>query len=915
VVADIMMEEAGEGERATANVTGNGPYDTLRARRSRAQVLVIQRMTTPRRCGVISGSIFPNVMGSRAVPIHVHKLGGASLADAAAVAHAVSVLRGLPGHRVLVVSALAGVTDALLRGAEAAAGGDEEALVGVARSLSARHRRIAKAVCGPRSKEVLEAIGRSFGELEALAHGVATLRELTARTSDYIVARGERLSARIVAAALRAAGTRAEYVDAVEVIRCDEKFGGASPRIAPTSRIARSVLAPKLASGIVPVVPGFIGRTDGGQVATLGRGGSDLTATLLARALRARGVHLWKDVPGLMTADPRVVPDARVIPQLTPREAAELAYYGAKVLHPRALIPLGRRPVPVYVRPFADPTAAGTEVSNRRTLRQYPVKALSAIDRQALVTVSGNGMLGVPGIAARTFAALHAEGVSVSLISQASSEHSICFSIPEASARAAESALRRAFAKEMDLDEIDGVEVVGGVTTIAVVGLGMSGTPGIAARVFDALARGGINVVAIAQGSSELNISCVVATRDATSALRRVHAAFQLDRIGGGGGAKADRVDVILLGFGQIGRGVARLIARSGRRTRRLRIVGLIDRSGYVFDANGLGGRRLRALATAKDRGVALTARERGKRDHAAGTLNGRHRLRRPDRETNAEHSVGELARHALSHPILVDVTATDTAPALRVALRSGMDVVLANKRPLGGPASDARELWNLARQHGRKLLHETTVGAGLPIIDTFEKLIESHDRVLRIDGCTSGTLGYVLTEVERGRTFSSAIRRALQLGLTEPDPRDDLSGMDVARKALILGRLLGFRGELDDVKVESLVPIRARTMGLEEFLRRLDEFDEEWRARVDEARRQGRVLRYVASATRKRVRVGLQSVSTASPFAGLSGTDNQVVFTSTRYRTNPLVITGPGAGPDVTAAGVLNDVLKAAGA
>src|SRR5437867_2204139 len=308
--------------------------------------------------------------------------------------------------------------------------------------------------------------------------------------------------------------------DVTDVVQTDGTFGNASPDLARTVRSARRALGPHLARGAVPVVPGFLGAAPDGQVATLGRGGSDLTATLLARALGAREVSLWKDVPGLLTADPRIVPDARVVPQVHLREAAELAYYGAKVLHPRALVPVLNQNVAIRVRPFAEPGSLGTEISRRRTLEQYPVKALSAIPGQALLTVTGSGMLGVPGIAARTFAAVHQEGISVSLITQASSEHSICFSVPEESAQRARRSLEQTFQREIARQEIDGVEARTGLATLVVVGLGMAETPGIAARVFAALAEAGINVIAIAQGSSELNLSLVVDGKDAARALR-----------------------------------------------------------------------------------------------------------------------------------------------------------------------------------------------------------------------------------------------------------------------------------------------------------------------------------------------------------------------------------------------------------
>jgi aspartokinase/homoserine dehydrogenase 1 len=629
-------------------------------------------------------------------------------------------------------------------------------------------------------------------------------------------------------------------------------------------------------------------------VTTLGRGGSDLTAALVGRALGAGRVHLWKDVPGLLTADPKVVPDARVLAQLNVREAAELAYYGAKVLHPRALIPVIGRKVPLFVRPFGDPASEGTEVSERATGLDVPVKALSAAPGQALLTVEGNGMLGVPGVAARTFAALQREGISVSLISQASSEHSICFCVPAESAEPARRCLSAAFQEEITHREIDGVAVKPGVITIAVVGLGMAGTPGVAQRVFSALAGSGINVIAIAQGSSELNISAVVEEAQSREAQRAIHAAFQLGKVGGGSVAPRDRLDIFLLGFGRIGRSFTDLVAELPPSGPRVRIVGVADRSGVVFDAAGLSPHRLTSIAREKAKGHSLKHMEGGRSDRA-------------------EEAVRRALRHALSHPVLVDVTADETIEVLRAALTHGMDVVLANKKPLAGPASEAEALLALAAQHGRRVRHEATVGAGLPVMDTFAKLQETGDEVVSIEGCVSGTLGFLLSQLEAGRKFSQAISEAIDAGYTEPDPRDDLSGADVARKALILGRLMGFKGEPASVVTESLVPDGARALPLKTFLARLPAWDAEWAERVRIARTKGQFLRYVATVTPRRLRVGLTGVPQTSPFASLQGTDNQIVFTTARYREHPLVIRGPGAGPLVTAAGVLNDVLALA--
>jgi len=837
-----------------------------------------------------------------AVPPAVHKFGGAALADAAAIRDAARIVAGrhAAGPVVVVASAMRGVTDALLGLVDAADTGRARREAAIA-ELRRRHADAAAALAA--DAETAAALARvidgAFDELAAAHRRSGEARDLAPLAADAVLAIGERLTGRLLAAALAREGVAAEYVDATAIIHAGGRPGNASPDLARTEPAARKRLAPLLRRGVVPVVPGFIAAGPTGAVVTLGRGGSDLTATLLGRVLRAREVTLWKDVPGMLTADPRVVPDARLIPVLHAREASELAYYGAKVLHPRALIALGQH-TRLRIRPFADPEAEGTLISAGRAgtraangTARYPVKALAVIADQALVTIAGNGMAGVPGIAARAFGALHHLGVSVSLISQASSEHSICLGIPGADADAAAASLEQAFAGEIRLEEIDGVEVRPHVATIAVVGLGMAGTRGVAGRLFTALADAGVNIVAIAQGASELNISVVVDGADAATAQRAVHAAFRLDKIGGGSAERPAHADVVLLGFGQIGREVAAQLGAAGP-ARSVRVVAAIDRTGYLFDPDGLSPRRLAALAAGKRSGVPLGDAPGGVR-------------------ASPTEALATIASHALSRPILVDVTAGDTGPVLEAAIAHGMDLVLANKRPLADGAA-ARAVTGAAAARGRRLLHEATVGAGLPIIDTINKLVDAGDPVLRIEGCPSGTLGYLFGELGRGVPFSVALRSAMKLGYTEPDPRDDLSGADVARKALILGRLIGFTGELADVGVESLVPAPLRELPLPEFLARLESLDAPWARRVSQAHGRGAVLRYRATVTPRRVRVGVVTVEATSPLGALTGTDNQFAFTTTRYRANPLVITGAGAGAAVTAAGVLNDVLKLAG-
>jgi aspartokinase/homoserine dehydrogenase 1 len=824
--------------------------------------------------------------------LEVWKFGGASLADGEAIKRAAARIAAHKGRLAIVASALGGITDLLLDAAAKAAMGQLETAEQAAETFGSRHRAAAKLAVKDRRdlRAVLTEIDRSATEFHELCRAVSVLRHLETRTRDAMVCRGEQLSATLLAAAVRSAHRRAKFVDALEVVRTDQVHGGATPLIPDTAARAARVLKPLVLRGTVPVVPGFIGQAPDGSVATLGRGGSDLTATLLGRVLGAPRVVLWKDVPGILTADPRLVPDARLIPELHHQEAAEVAHYGAKVLHPRALIPISGTRIALHVRSFVNPDLPGTEVTARHVLPGFPVKALALLPAQAVVTVAGKGMVGVHGIAARTFTAVDAERLSVSTIFQGSSESSIGFTVPDSEADRAVASVSRVFRHEIETGLIDGVTARKGMAVIAVVGEGMAGTPGIAARVFSALEAGGLNVVAIAQGSSERNISFVVVAGDAAEAARRVHAAFQLSKIGGGRARAHRRTDVVLLGFGRVGRALADQVAAL-EDDRQVRIVGLLDRSGYVFDARGLSRARLLHLAREKDAGGLLA--------DLGGT------------RANAESALNLMASHAVSRPVVVDVTSEETGDLLLTAARSGFHLVLANKKPLARSWDAYARLFEAAQASGHHVRFEATVGAGLPIIDTFNKLEETGDRVRRIDGSVSGTLMFVLSEVSAGRPFSAAVREAVARGYAEPDPRDDLSGQDAARKGLILARMMGYRGPA--VVPDDLVPARMKPLPLERFMERLDELDEEWHRRTATEAARGRVWRYVVSATPKSVSARLVAVPSSSPMGSAAGTRNIISFSSDRYKDEPLVVSGPGAGPSVTAAGILNDICDVA--
>jgi aspartokinase/homoserine dehydrogenase 1 len=832
----------------------------------------------------------------------VHKFGGTSVGDAAGIQAAAAIVAGAvrQARIVVVASAMTTVTDRLVAAAAAAARGERgEGLRGLVEILALHESALAE-IGGNEAADVRSELRRLVEEAEELVRAVALLHEMTPRTRDQLLAVGEKLSARLLALALRRRGVTARAMDADTFLETDGSFGEASPVTGVADRTIVAALKPLLEAGCVPVVTGFCGRAPDGATTTLGRGGSDLSATIVAAALGADEVTIWTDVDGVFSADPRVVPEARVIRQLNFREAAEMSFYGAKVLHQRTMIPVAARGIPVRTRNSFNPVHEGTIVDGRFTPGSHPVKAVTAIRGQGLVSVEGKGMAGVPGVAARLFGALAARGISVTMISQSSSESSICLAVPGDAAVEAERALKREFRSDITRADIDEIVVRRDVGLVAAVGLGMAQTPGVAARVFAALARRRINVLAIAQGSSELNITLGVDHADVAEAVRALHAEFGLDRLDTGEDT-ARGLDVLLVGCGKIGRALVGLLSERNahvfeRFGLHARVVAVTDRSGYLFVPAGIPAGALAAAVAAKEAGRTL----------------------REVRGALATGDPGEMVRHALtyrlSRPVLVDVTDRDgNAAVMLEALRLGCDVVTANKKPLSGPLDEFRALLGEAAASGRLLKAEATVGAGLPIVDTLEMLLAAGDRIVSAEGCLSGTLGFLMTRLEEGAALSDAVAEAVKLGYTEPDPVADLSGADVARKAVILGRLSGLALFDAPPALTGLVDPGLAGLDLPTLLAKLRAYDEPIAARVREARARGRVLRYLAKVEAGRIEVGPAEVPADSAIGMLKGTDNMIVFTSERYRTRPLVVSGPGAGVEVTAMGVLGDILRIA--
>lgn len=786
----------------------------------------------------------------------------------------------------MVVSALSGTTDLILELLDRVSRGDQSGRDALLQDFTRNHRRVAMDAGLPVDSGWYTTLDDAADFLLRLADKPG----ITLTDRDAATALGEKLSAALLVELLQLEGENAVLVAATDLIVTNGPPGDAIPDQAATRRAVQESLAHLLSLGKTPVIPGFIGRGPQGETFTLGRGGTDLTATLLARAIDAERVVLWKDVPGFLTADPRIVPDARRLDAVHRLEAADLAWYGAKVLHPRALAPLVGTRIPIQIRPFAEPEDQGTTITAQRDLDAVPLRAIAMVRDQTLLTVTGGGVVGVPAIAARLFSALREADIPVAMVAQASAESAIDCTVANRHAGQAVDVLRRLLRDEIQQGHIDGVERRDGIAILAVVGLAMVRHTGVAARIFDALADAGINIVAIVQSAGERNISVMIEEDDAPEAMRRIHAAFQLNKLGGGRPARRHGRDIVLLGAGTIGRIVLSLLAQHPERFESLRVIGVLDRSGAALAPDGFTPSELAELAAWKGSGKPL----RSLPDGVAG---------------DSESILAELTERALVRPVLVDLTASDTAALLQRAAEAGWDLVLANKQPLAGPATAVALLRQTLARHHAKLRHEATVGAGLPILESLQQLIATGDRIRSLEGCLSGTLGAVLSAVEQGTPFSQAVRAARDQGLTEPDPRDDLGGLDVARKALILARAIGVQRELAEIALDSLV-LDGAELSVEQWLERLPAGDRIWEERIAGARGKGAVLRYVASVTPDGVRVGLRELPLNHPLAQLQGTANQLVYTSDRYSESPLVITGPGAGPEVTATGVLADLL-----
>jgi aspartokinase/homoserine dehydrogenase 1 len=625
-------------------------------------------------------------------------------------------------------------------------------------------------------------------------------------------------------------------------------------------------------------VTGFVAARADGSITTLGRNGSDYSGSIFGALLDADEVVIWTDVDGVLSADPRLVPEAVILNEMSYNEVTELAYFGAKVVHPATMAPAIDKQIPIWIKNTFKPEHLGTKI-HQQAQSTRAVKGFSTIDQMSLINVEGRGMVGVPGVAERLFGSLRSAGVNVVLISQASSEHSICFAVSEAQTELAVKALEQTFYAELQQGLIQAVQATRDMSILAAVGDNMARSPGVAGQFFTALGRSGVNVAAIAQGSSERNISAVIQSKDAMKALRTVHSSFVVPH---------QTFSLGLVGVGLIG---GTLLSQLHERREDLRLTRKVD-----F--------KVRALADSKRMWLSENEIDLHTwRDQFA-------KFAQPlDLQKFADH----LCLSHIPHSILIEATASsELAPLYKTWLARGIHIVSPNKKANTGSMAEYRALREATRKSGRHFLYSTNVGAGLPILQTLRDLVATGDEVLAIEGILSGTLSFIFNQYDGSKPFSEIVLMAKQQGFTEPDPREDLSGQDVVRKLVILAREAGHDLELEQVQVESLVPENLRQVSLDEFLRRLPELDAPMAGRFARAKNNVQILRFcgVIDAHGK-AQVALRELPAQHSFAGVSGTDNIVLFKTQRYFHQPLVVKGPGAGPAVTAGGVFADLLR----
>lgn len=827
----------------------------------------------------------------------VLKFGGTSVGSVAALTSLAAIIKGYKkkGEELVIVSsAMGGVTNRLLHiGTDAAEGKERLALQHEIRDL---HLNTLQAFGKP-TPEKVEKLKTCFAEIQNIASGILSIREFSPRAYDLLLSYGERMAVEIVEHVLQHEGIKSVPVDSRAFIRTDSEFSNAQVQTQQTNRLVSAWYKELISKKgyPIPIVTGFIATDKEGRTTTLGRGGSDLSASVIGAALKADEIEIWTDVDGFMTADPRLVPKAFTLDHLSYEEAMELSYFGAKVIYAPTMLPAVSKGIPIRIRNTFNPNHTGTLIHHFNGKKRNPesplwdgprwIKGITSIRDISLITLQGGGMVGVTGLGSRLFKALAQAEVNVMLVTMASSEHSITFAVTPNSALAAKKAIEAEFELEILQKRLEEPQLANDYSILAVVGENMKHSRGLSGRLFSALGRSGINVVAIAQGSSELNISVAIKASDLPRALNAVHNSLLL--------SAPRRLHVYIAGTGTIGSELLQQLYNSEERLRvehqlEIRIMGIVNS---------------RKMILSEDVGLSLSSWQ--------------HELENEGEKANMGAFTEAMISHNVANKVFVDNTSNGEIASLYEGLFTHhVSVVTCNKIANSRTDEEFRRLRDTHRAMDVSYLYETNVGAGLPLIRTLSDLYTSGDEILTIEAILSGTISFIFNHYVPGRTFAEVVREAQNKGYTEPDPRDDLSGMDFRRKMLILGRVLGNSLEIEDIKMDPILTEACmKAPSVESFYKSLEKAEPHFAFMRDHALQHGRVLRCIGfldnRGKKKKLSVGIAEVDSTHPFYKLGGSDNVMAIQTKRYFETPLVIKGPGAGAAVTAAGVFSDLIR----
>lgn len=813
--------------------------------------------------------------------MQVLKFGGSSVANAENINKVVAiVLRAIEKSPVvLVVSALGGVTDQLIQTGTLAANGNEEYKQQI-KLLETKHLDAVRSLLPIQEQSAtLSWVKQQLNELESLCDGIFLLGELSPRIKDRLVSYGELLSSYIISARLQSMQVKQQWVDSRKLIITNDQYGNAAVNFAKTEAAIRTYFQEHVCQ--LYVAPGFIAANEQNHTTTLGRGGSDYTGAIYAAALGTATLEIWTDVSGMMTADPRLVQHPKHIERISYQEAMELSHFGAKIIYPPTIQPVMKKNIPVWIKNTFDPDAAGTIIEQKVISDSEIIRGISSINSISLLSLEGSGMIGIPGFSKRLFETLAARNINVILITQSSSEHSICVGISESDAAIAQKSIDQAFAYEIETGKVEPVKVENELSIIALVGEQMKSHPGISGKMFGVLGKNGINVRAIAQGSSEKNISAVLSAKDVKKAINVLHEVFFETTY--------KQLNVFIAGAGNVG---GKLIGQIQQQINYLK-----EHLRLQIQVVGIANSKKMLL---NDTGIQL---DNWKEQLLAAT------------DANIHSFVQAIADRNLRNSVFVDVTANaEVAGVYNELLQKSISVVACNKIACSSSYANYKNLKSLAREYNASFLFETNVGAGLPVIGTLNDLLRSGDKVNKIQAVLSGTLNYVFNYYDATVSFAQIVKKAQDEGYTEPDPRLDLGGTDVMRKIMILAREAGEKIEMEDIANEYFLPASCFEGSVADFYAEMEKQEPHFKSLYNAAKAAQCKLKFVAVYDQGKARVGLQHIPADSDFYHLYGKDNLVLFYTDRYPEQPLVIKGAGAGADVTASGVFADIIRVAG-